>query len=148
MPVDPQPLPHADTGAHGPGHAAIQGQVPPHPGPDLDPGTESPFAPGRQHPTKVAHQVDRIQVQVHSKGQAIGRQHRQSHPGLPRQPDGDPVGPVAELGCPQVLDRQAEPHVRGRSHHPEIEIDGEPRPAVEVGQPVECLPRCRRIDIP
>ena len=92
------------------------------------------LAPKGEHPTKVAHEVDRVQVEVHSKGHAIGRQHGQPHPRLSRQ--GDIVPDVARNDGDRRF-RHVSPsaNVRGRGQDTQVDVDaGLPFPR-HLGQP-------------
>jgi hypothetical protein len=58
-------------------------QVHPSTGPDHEALTDVAFASKGKHTTKAVPKVDRVQVDVHSKGQASRSQESQPQPGLP-----------------------------------------------------------------
>src|SRR5690606_12946105 len=76
VPVEPEPGANGHTAADRTDALPGTGQVPADARADLHTRSEPELAAGRKHPARVAHQVDRIQVDVHSKGHAIGRTHR------------------------------------------------------------------------
>ena len=51
----------------------------------FEPSPELDFPANRSHPTQAARKVDRVQVEVHSKGHASGRHHRKAQSDLPRK---------------------------------------------------------------
>ena len=62
-----------DGGDHKPVADALQ--APADSAPHHETRTQALFAPKGDHATKAVPEVDRVQVHIHSKGQAIGRQH-------------------------------------------------------------------------
>jgi hypothetical protein len=110
--------------------------------PDEEAATDSALAPNGKHPTKAVPKVDRVQVEVHSKGQAIGRQDGKAQPSLSWQgvfgaPD------LAERGGSQILPGQADPQRCQIRHHPYIEVESAVTGRLEVPGARQSIPHGR-----
>jgi hypothetical protein len=110
--------------------------------PDEEAATDPALAPNGKHPTKAVPKVDRVQVEVHSKGQATGRQEGKAQPSLSWQGVFG-SSDFAEEGGSQILPGQANPERRQIRHHPHVEVESAVAGRLEVASARQSFPHGR-----
>ena len=110
------------NGSDRPPNPAIHLEVPPHTATDRQFFTQAAFTAKGDHSTKAAPKVDRVQVHVHSKGQAIGGFHGNPGPALPLE-SGRISCTVDKDRLSQIARGEAEPHALEVHHHSDVEVE-------------------------